>query len=71
MTPTPPKPRWGDARYIHQNYACLNRNTLHNLAKRGLIRSCKLGDGERPSKRLYDLDSLDSYLESKVEPVPA
>ena len=65
------KPRWGDARYIQQNIAPINRNTLANLARRGLIRTIKLGEGERPSKRLYDLEALERYLESRVEPVPA
>jgi len=61
-------PMWGDAKRVEHIYG-IRRGVLGRLRKEGLIISKPLEDGREGSraKRLYNLRSIDAYLQSEPQ----
>lgn len=57
--------RWGDAKRAETIFG-MKRGVLNSLSKHGLIKSKTLDQGRQGTraKRLYDLISIESYLEA-------
>jgi hypothetical protein len=64
--PTPTRPEWGDCRTIHTHFG-LSKSTLYRLADEGKIRTSSLRErGKLRGKRLFSLDSVAAFIESRV-----
>jgi len=64
--PPPTRPEWGDCRTIHTHFG-ISKSTLYRLAEEGKIRTSSLKErGKLRGKRLFSLDSIAAFIESRA-----
>jgi hypothetical protein len=60
------RPEWGDANKVREIFG-ISRTSLHRLTVAGKVKSSSLRErGQIKGKRLYSLDSVAAFLESRV-----
>ena len=64
--PVAMRPEWGDAKLVKTHFG-LSKSTIYRLADDGKIRSSSLRErGKLRGKRLFSMDSIAHFIESRA-----
>lgn len=60
------RPEWGDVKTVHARFG-ISKSTVYRLADEGKIRTASLRErGMQRGKRLFSLDSIAAFIESRA-----